>query len=273
VPESADPTRPPSWRRIADEPVVRWHDRRALWTEAEPPTQVAAEPDRVHRVREWVVPLRDDLAPVEIHGTLDWLPPPDPLRWWAVVLLGVGAVGALGLAPTAGQPGPTGRAGQSRSARWAGRAATLVLGSLTAAGGAAGIGYAVLREIDAGTAGPGAVTLGLLTGQTLVLLTGTAALAAGGYTVLRRPGGSDFPLALTGACLAIFTGVANAAVLARAVAPTPGPALWTRTLIALVLVTGAGSAVAAVLRLRAAARTDGGPPADHVPAPTAGSNP
>ncbi|MFD0821024.1 hypothetical protein ACFQ0D_22580, partial [Micromonospora zhanjiangensis] len=102
VPTTADPALPPRWRRIGTEPVARWHDRRTHWTEETAPDQVRAAPDRPHRIRDWVVPLRDGTTVVELRGILDWLPPPDPAAWWAYALLGALAVAGLSLLPTRG---------------------------------------------------------------------------------------------------------------------------------------------------------------------------
>ncbi|WP_433531758.1 hypothetical protein ACQPYA_06630 [Micromonospora sp. CA-263727] len=85
LPAEVDPAAAPQWRRVDDGPTARWHDQRALWRESGPPAQVRAAPDREHRVRDWVVPLRATEGPVEIRGTLDWVPPPTgtPGGWWS----------------------------------------------------------------------------------------------------------------------------------------------------------------------------------------------
>ncbi|WP_230688847.1 hypothetical protein ACN26Y_01925 [Micromonospora sp. WMMD558] len=251
IPAEADPAAPPDWRRVDGSTTVRWHDQRALWRESTPPPQVRAAPDREHRVRDWVVPLRVDGEPLEIRGTLDWVPPPDPYTWWVAATLGLLAVGALGLLPAGSTPG--------------GRALA-VLGGLLVAGGAAGVTYSVGRELDAGADGPGALLLGLLGGQVWPLLTGLGAIAAGAYALARRPA-ADFAVALAGACLALFAGVANAAVFARSVAPVPWPPTIARLLVTATLVTGAGALAAGALRLHAAARA--ARPATPPPLPSA----
>jgi hypothetical protein len=243
-PDTADPAKPPAWQKVASEPVARWHDQRTHWLEAEPPAQVRADPGRPQRVRDWVVPLRADASSVEVRGTLDWLPPPDPYVWWAGIALAVLAVGALGLVPPAWPAG-----GRARAA----------LAVLTALGGLAAIGYAVARERDAGANGAGELALGLLTGGVWPVLVGLGALAASGYALARRPA-ADFALALAGTCLALFAGVPAAALLARSVAPTPGPPVVARFVVAAIIVVGFGVAAAAALRMRVASRTN---PVDH----------
>jgi hypothetical protein len=251
-PPGADPTAPPSWRRISTEPVVRWHDQRTRWREDGPPPQVAAAPDRPQRVRDWVVPLRDGTVSRELRGTLDWVPPPDPLRWWSASVFGVLVVGALGLLPRDSRPG---------------RRATVALAALAAVGGVAALGHALGRGADAG---PSGMLLGLVTSQLWPTLTGVAALAAAAYALTRRPA-ADFALALAGTCLALFTGVTNAAVFLHSVVPAPWPAPWARVVVAVALGVGGGLAAAGVLRLHAAGRSAGaagratrsGPAAGH----------
>ncbi|WP_428961643.1 hypothetical protein [Micromonospora fluostatini] len=250
LPPEADPAAQPQWRLVDRAPTVRWHDRRTLWREAGPPPEVRAAPDREHRVRDWAVPLRDGdgaggpaaTEPVEIRGTLDWVPPPDPYPWWVGVTLGLLAVGGLGLLPAGTRAGARALAG---------------LGGLLAAGGLAAGVVIVGRELDAGAGGVGGVLVGLLSGQVWPLLTGLGALAAGGYALARRPA-ADFVLALAGTCLALFAGVGNVAAFARSVLPSPWPTQSVRVLTAVVLVAGAGAAAAGIFRLRAAARPGSG---------------
>ncbi|MEV6813641.1 hypothetical protein [Micromonospora sp. NPDC051296] len=248
LPAEVDPAAAPQWRRVDGGTTARWHDQRALWRESGPPAQVRAAPDREHRVRDWVVPLRAADGPMEIRGTLDWVPPPDAYTWWVAVTLGALAVGAAGLLPAASAPGRRALAG---------------LGGLLVAGGLAAVVLTVGRVLDAGAEGVGGVLAGLLTGPVWGLLTGLGAVAAGGWALTRRAG-VDFVVALAGACLALFAGVTNAAAFTRAVPPVPWPATAARVLVVLVVVAGAGALAAAALRLHATGRT---------PAPTGGSGP
>jgi len=82
VPASADPTAPPSWRKISSSTTVRWHDQRTHWLSPGLPAAAASDPSRTHRLRDWVVPLRIQASTFEIRGTLDWEPPPRTWLWW-----------------------------------------------------------------------------------------------------------------------------------------------------------------------------------------------
>ncbi|MEU2611334.1 hypothetical protein ABZ570_07075 [Micromonospora sp. NPDC007271] len=238
LPPEANPAAPPVWRRVSDGPSARWHDQRTLWLESAPPAQVSADPTRQQRVRDWAVPLRAGDQAIEVRGTLDWLPPPDPYPWWVAATLGFLLIGGAGLVP----------AGTVSGVR-----ALRAAGALLALGGAATVAFTVARVLDAGAEGVGGVLLGLVGGQIWTLLTGLGAVAAGGYALARREGG-DFALALAGACLALFAGVTNLAVLSRSVAPVAGPATLARIAVTLALATGTGAVGAGILRLHAAAR-------------------
>jgi hypothetical protein len=85
----------------------------------------------------------------------------------------------------------------------------------------------------------------VLAQQTWPVVCGFAALAAGGYGLLRRPA-ADLALGLSGACLAIFAGIGNAAVFAHAVTPSVWPGTVSRLLILAIISGGAGVTAAAV---------------------------
>ncbi|BCY05959.1 hypothetical protein L3i22_010470 [Actinoplanes sp. L3-i22] len=83
VPLTAAVTAPPTWQKIASGHAIRWHDQRAHWLGTTRPPQAVADPDHAHRLREWAVPLRDQVRVFEIRGTLDYEPPPVTWAWWA----------------------------------------------------------------------------------------------------------------------------------------------------------------------------------------------
>jgi hypothetical protein len=96
APATAEPTAPPQWRRVSGDTTVRWHDQRTHWMGDDLPPAARAEPSRSHRLRDWVVPLRDQTRTLEIRGTLDYLPPPTAWLWWVGALLLAAAVTAAG---------------------------------------------------------------------------------------------------------------------------------------------------------------------------------
>jgi hypothetical protein len=139
VPPTADPTAPPSWRRISTATTVRWHDRRTHWLGPGLPPAAAAHPSRSHRLRDWVVPLRTQVRTYEIRGTLDWEPPPRAWLWWSGAAL-------LGLAVTA------------LAMRWPASVAPVAV-----VAGLAPLSYATSRSLDGGPASAVLVLAGLLT--------------------------------------------------------------------------------------------------------------
>jgi hypothetical protein len=93
VPANADPTAVPSWRRVSSATTVRWHDQRTHWlSPGKPPGDLS----HTLRLRDWSVPLREEVRTFTITGTLDWVPAPRAWLWW----LGAGLLGltAIGLA-------------------------------------------------------------------------------------------------------------------------------------------------------------------------------
>ena len=136
-PAHADPTVPPVWQKVSDEPMHRWHDQRTIWIETTPPPAVAAAPDQPHHLRDWVVPMRVDATALQLTGTLDWVPPPAWWVWWLIAVGAVLVIALMGLLPKS-------------------RSITVVLALLAAVAGLLGLTYATSREVDAGnkTIGP-----------------------------------------------------------------------------------------------------------------------
>ncbi|WP_117209930.1 hypothetical protein [Allorhizocola rhizosphaerae] len=224
-PAHADPTVPPEWKKVAQEPVYRWHDQRAL-----PPAGVA-EPraDTPQHIRDWTVPMRVDATPLSVNGVLEWMPPPPAGLWWGLAIVGAGLVALLGLVR---------------------RRITPVLAVLVMLGSALALGYGVSREVDAGNLTFGAIVGQLFSAQLWSTVTALAAIAAAVYALVRTEG--DFAVALGGAAVGLFSGMVNAAVFHRAITPVPWDASLARVIIVAVIVLGGGACFAAMLRLRAA---------------------
>jgi len=214
VPATADPTAPPSWRRVSGATTVRWHDQRTHWLSRGLPPAAAADPSRSHRLRDWAVPLREEARTFDIRGTLDWIPPPAAGLWWAAAALLAGAVAAL-------------------ASRWA-----WSVGPVALIAGTIVLSYGVLRMLDGLPFAP------------VLFLAAAVALVAGVLSLRRRV---PFFLALAGAVLAVFAGLANIGVFRAAVVPIAGPSWFGRLAVLVALGAGAGMAAAGVIRLRASA--------------------
>jgi hypothetical protein len=65
---------PPAWRATATTNHVRWHDHRIHWMSPQRPPGVQAHPDRAQLIGRWTVHMQLDNQPVDIDGTLSWLP-------------------------------------------------------------------------------------------------------------------------------------------------------------------------------------------------------
>jgi hypothetical protein len=213
VPAGASPTAAPQWRRVSTGTTVRWHDQRTRWLDDGLPPQARADPSRSHKLRDWVVPLRDGVRTIEVRGTLTWEPPPPAWLWW---------LGALALA-----------AGLTA----ADRRGVRVIGPAALAAGTITMGYAVTRMI-----------LGV-GGQSPALVAGALAVVAG---VLTLRGRAPFLLALAGALLVIFGGLADVGVFGQAVVLFPGPSWLARAAVLVAIGAGLAMAATGVLRLRAA---------------------
>jgi len=216
----------PSWKRIGDEPIARWHDHRSHWTSSGLPPAAEAEPGSPHRLRNWTVELVADRTPVKVTGTLDYAPPPATPVWWAGMLVAAAAVVLLG--------------------RWR-RYAVPTIGAALAV--AAGTEVLDGRVLDSGASGLD-VLARLLTTETYGTLTAFGAVAAG-VVALRRQPAAPFALALAGACLAVLGGVTDAAVFSQAFAPVPWSGEVARACTAAAVAVGAGATVAGWRRVPA----------------------
>lgn len=85
VPESADPSAAPSWRRIAPGDSYEWHDHRIQWMSTIAPDEIRADPQTPRHVFDWEVPLRVDGTPAVVSGSLDYAPAEDTRTTWVVL--------------------------------------------------------------------------------------------------------------------------------------------------------------------------------------------
>lgn len=218
LPATADPTAAPAWRKVSPDTTVRWHDQRARWTASALPPQAAADPDTTHRLREWAIPVRDQVRVFDIQGTLDYEPAPPTWAWWAGAAL-------LGLAAAL------------IASRWARTAGPLAL-----IGGLCVLGYAYARTAD-GAGLPGVLVLSGLIACALSYRQPPFFLALGGFVLAAFAGfgsadvffapvvPSAGPGWLPRAAVAVAIGVGSALALTgvlRIRAATPQPAAAPR---------------------------------------------
>ncbi|HEX5199975.1 MAG TPA: hypothetical protein VFW27_08540 [Actinoplanes sp.] len=213
VPAAADPTAPPSWRKLSSSTTVRWHDRRTHWLSADLPPQAVADPSRAHRLRSWTVPLREQVRTFEIRGTLDWEPAPRAWLWWiSAALVLVSAFGLL--------------------RRWSGAVRPVAL-----AGAFAPFAYAVSTALDGGAPSLVLVLAGLLplaavfrhppfylalAGACLALFAGFAQTGAFGAAVLPTAGPAGLSRAFVMIALGVGVAMALTGVLRLRAALPPG---------------------------------------------------
>ncbi|MEU4158119.1 hypothetical protein [Actinoplanes sp. NPDC026670] len=213
IPPAADPTTAPTWRRVSGDTTVRWHDQRTRWTEPAPPPEVTAAPGRPHRLREWSVPLRDQVRTFEIQGTLDYEPPPAAWAWWlGSALLGL-TVAIL-------------------ARRWPRSA-----GPLAFLGGSITLGYVVTTALDGAGWAPVPILAGLLACAAIwrsppfyLTLSGFILAAFAGFgsadvffaAVVPAAGPAWFPRVAVACAIGVGAGLALTGVL-RLRAATPSP--------------------------------------------------
>jgi hypothetical protein len=96
--DSADPTAPLQWIKVADGTTFEWHDHRIHWPKRQPPKAVRDHPKHVHLIFNWRVPARANGKRFLIKGFLGYSPPrhSDGGDVWPAP--GVAAIGGAALA-------------------------------------------------------------------------------------------------------------------------------------------------------------------------------
>ncbi len=94
VPAEADADAAPRWVRASEGSGFSWHDSRIQWTSRTLPPAVQEAPGEPHRILAWRVPAQADGRPLQITGTLLYLPGGGGgPRWWLLgVLVGLAAL-------------------------------------------------------------------------------------------------------------------------------------------------------------------------------------
>jgi hypothetical protein len=93
-------TLPPIWNQTSTSHRVRWHDHRIHWMSAERPPAVKAQPTVGRVIGPWTIHMTLGSQPVDIVGSLSWLPVKSTTNWFAIwILIGdfVGFAAAVGI--------------------------------------------------------------------------------------------------------------------------------------------------------------------------------
>ena len=226
VPDGASPALAPQWRKVSDEPAIRWHDHRAGWMNERPPPAVLADPGTDREVLQWTVPLRSGTEVYPVSGTVEWVAPPSTSAWWAAALLL--SAGALALLLKVDDLRP----------------AAAGVGLLGAAALVDALGRSVTSaDLETGWFGV------LVADQSWQALAGAAGLAAAGYA-LRRGAAADLAAGIAAAALALLSGVSHVSCLGSAITPTPWPGDVSRVFTVAALGIGSGVALGILVRMR-----------------------
>lgn len=241
VPVFADAEAEPVWRRIGDDPTVRWHDHRAHWMGADDPPAVRRDRDATQLVQRFSIDLRHAGQTIAVEGAVRWIPGPSPWPWVAATVV-FGVIVLVG----------------TRSRRW-----------VLALGGALAVLIVAQAVHIAGLWGGNTESVGSRLGASAYSIGGSA-LAIGALVLLARRGGhTAVPLALlAGLFLALAGGLADVTAFARSQLPTTLPGWLDRLAVAATLGVGAGLVAGAALRLRRTPEpraTVDAPPAAAVP--------
>lgn len=222
VPGSADPKAEPDWRKVASEPVARWHDHRVHWMGGQDPPAVQRDPDQRHVIiPDWVVPIRQGDTTVTATGDLLWVPGPSMWPWLALAA----ALSAAAFLV-------------NRRAR--GATIALTLGALLVVDvlHAIGTGFSVADSFG--------VQLGRVASSSPLSLVGWV---LGGLALWQLVSGRPQALSLAGAAAALVAtsgGFADLADLSRSQVPFVWGAGLARLAVAILLGVGAGLTLACV---------------------------
>ncbi|WP_245665684.1 hypothetical protein [Actinoplanes subtropicus] len=201
----ADPTAPPSWRKVSSATTVRWHDDRVRWL----------GPGLLHRPQNWTVPLREQTRVFPLTGTVAWEAPPRAGLWWTfAALCAITAFALLRRWPRGLRP-------------------------VALIGGLSPLAYAVSTTLDGGTPSPVLVVAGLLplaavvrhppfylalSGTCLALFAGITQTAAFGAAVLPTAGPPELSRAFVAMALGVGVAMAVTGVMRlRAALPPARP--------------------------------------------------
>lgn len=228
-PPDADPASEPRWTKLTSSHTVHWHDHRAHWMQTDPPPQVRADPNGRHVIdADWQIELRHGDVPVLVTGTLVWEPGPQPIRWYALIVLTVLAsiVATLPRVPRA-------------------RVVTTGVFALF-------LGVGVVGIVDELTAMTGSIATRFGSGFEAIT-PALIGLIIGIYGMVRSWNKAlDGPwyLLFSALTLGVLAGANELDVFTHSQLPTTLPYWVARSTVALAIGLGVGLAIASVLRIR-----------------------
>jgi hypothetical protein len=234
APAPEGPILEPRWVRLSDGNSVAWTDARIAPPQSPPASQRPSE--------SWALPLVVDGQRIAALGTRDWVPPPSPWSWVAVLVLLIAAVAAIGW-----------------TRNWHRPMAYIV---------AAGVSAFVLHVLGTGFApqenGPvfGWVGVGLT--AVFIALVGAVAVVS----AVRRSESAPDRLVTVGAIILVLAAT-DLSVIWNSQLPFPGPAVLDRALTVFTYATALGLIVAGV-RLVRVAKSGGTQPGVTQPGGTSG---
>jgi hypothetical protein len=226
-PDNIDPRDPPVWRKVSGGRTARWHDHRVHWMGRTNPPQVRRAPGDPHViVPDWQFSIRQGATTAVVHGSLEWVPGPNPVPWFALAFLLL--VGMVLLARTAAPFIPVALA-----------AAILIV-----------VDVAHAYAIGFANAGGVGTRLGQTFAASIVSIPGWAVGAAGIWLLLRKKVDGFFAVVFTGLIVAVVGGIADLNNLSKSQIAFALPSALARPIVATSLGLGFGLAAAGALAIR-----------------------
>jgi hypothetical protein len=74
APDYSAALQPPTWRHVSAERTVSWYDSRIHWLGSDTPPSARADPRHSHVLKTWVVTMTVGQTPIEVVGTVTWVP-------------------------------------------------------------------------------------------------------------------------------------------------------------------------------------------------------
>jgi hypothetical protein len=231
-------TGPPLWKRIGGCCLARWHDHRIHAPSVLTHALAQLHPRRTDITQGWVVPMLVAGQPVQVSGTLQWVPAPNPWPWVALAVLLLAAVAA----------GAT-------TVRW-GAVLAAAIAAMAVAQGVHLVGFGLAFAGSAAHQGWLVVSSSYYS-----LIACTVGLVAIRLLLRRNPDGL-FLATFSGAVIGVFSAIGDGGVLWHSQATFAPPAGLDRLVVAVSIGLGLGVAAGAMLAIRRHAKAPEAPEQD-----------